>query len=174
MAIDAQQAALLVRATARVSAVIVAANLLAAARRAEPARSSALRTMDVSTFLAFLVSHTLHFACVWLLAVATGGDNIRRAGGWVLVVMAALVFYAGAGAVLRVKLRPRGWRSARERRIELGLLVIVWLVFFQAYALRLLQSWLFAALAVLLAYSVAGFLRAALKSEPADVLLRNP
>jgi hypothetical protein len=80
--------------------------------------------------------------------------------------MAALVFYAGAGIVLRIKLRPRGWRSTGERRLELGLLVIVWLVFFQAYALRLFQSWLFAALAVLLAYSVAGFLRAALRSEP--------
>jgi hypothetical protein len=166
MTVDAQQAAMLVRATARLSAVIVAANLLAATRRAEALGLSALRTMDVATFVAFLASHTVHFACVWLLAVATGGDNIRRAGGWILVVMAALVFYAGAGIVLRVKLRPRGWRSARERRFELGLLVMVWLVFFQAYALRLLQSWLFAALAVLLAYSVAGFLRAALRSEP--------
>ena len=166
MTVDAQQAALLVRATARLSAVIVAGNLLAAARRAEAVRAPALRTMDVATFLAFLASHTVHFVCVWLLAAATGGENIRRAGGWVLVVITALVFYAGASAVLRVKLRPRGWRSARERSLELGLLVIVWLVFFQAYALRLLQSWLFAALAVLLAYSVAAFLRAALRSEP--------
>ena len=157
---------MLVRATARLSAVVVAVNLLTAARRAVTVGSAALRTMDVATFLAFLASHTVHFACVWLLAVATGGDNIRRAGGWILVVMAALVFYAGAGVVLVVKRRPGGWRSARERRLEVGLLVIVWLVFFQAYALRLLQSWLFAALAVLLAYSVAAFLRAALRSEP--------
>ena len=169
MAMDAQQAALLVRITARVSAVIVAGNLLAATRRAEASGAPVLRTLDVSTFLAFLASHTVHFVCVWLLAVATGGDNIRRAGGWTLVGLTALVFYAGAGVVLRVKWRPRGWRNARERRIELGLLVIVWLVFFQAYALRLLQSWLFAALAVLLAYSVAGFLRAALRSEPATL-----
>ena len=166
MTVDAQQAAMLVRATARLSAVIVAGNLLAARRRAEAVDSSALRTMDVATFVAFLTSHTVHFACVWLLAVASGGDNIRRAGGWTLVFVAALLFYAGAGIVLRVKLRPRGWRSAGERRLELGLLVIVWLVFFQAYALRLFQSWLFAALAVLLAYSVAGFVRAALRSEP--------
>ena len=166
MTVDAQQAAMLVRITARVSAVIVAGNLLAAARRAESVGSSALRTMDVATFVAFLASHTVHFACVWLLAVATAGDNIRRAGGWMLVDMAALAFYAGAGIVLRVKLRPRGWRSVPERRLELGLLVIVSLVFFQAYALRLLQSWFFAALAALLAYSVAGFVRAALRSEP--------
>jgi len=73
---------------------------------------------------------------------------------------------SGGGIVLRVKLRPRGWRSVPERRLELGLLVIVSLVFFQAYALRLLQSWFFAALAALLAYSVAGFVRAALRSEP--------
>ena len=96
MTVDAQQAAMLVRATARLSAVIVAGNLLAATRRAEAVGSSTLRTMDVATFVAFLV----------------------------------------------------------------------WLVFFQAYALRLFQSWLFAALAMLLAYSVAGFLRAALRSEP--------
>jgi hypothetical protein len=169
MAMDAQQAALLVRITARVSAVIVAGNLLAATRRAEAVGSPVLRTLDVATFVAFLASHTVHFVCVWLLAAATGDDNIRRAGGWALVGMTALVFYAGAGVVLRVKWRPRGWRNARERRIELGLLVIVWLVFFQAYAFRLLQSWLFAALAVLLAYSVAGFLRAALRSEPATL-----
>ena len=166
MTVDAQQAAMLVRATARLSAAIVAGNLLVAMRRAEAVGSSSFRTMDVATFVAFLVSHTVHFACVWLLAVATGGDNIRSAGGWILVVMAALAFYAGAAIVLSVKLRPRGWRSVSERRLELGLLVIVWLVFFQAYALRLLQSWLFAALAVLLAYSVAGFLRAALRSDP--------
>jgi hypothetical protein len=168
LTVDAQQAAMLVRATARLSAAIVAGNLLAATRRAEAVGSSAARTMDVATFVAFLASHTVHFACVWLLAFATGGDNIRRAGGWILVVMAALVFYAGAGVVLRVKLRPSGWRSAGERRLELGLLAIVWLVFFQAYALRLVQSWLFAVLAALLAYSVAGFLRAALRSEPSS------
>jgi hypothetical protein len=112
MTVDAQQAAMLVRVTARVSAVIVAGNLLAATRRAESVGSSALRAMDVATFVAFLASHTVHFACVWLLAVATAGDNIRRAGGWMLVDIAALAFYAGAGIVLRVKLRPRGWRSA--------------------------------------------------------------
>src|SRR5262245_57931849 len=117
MTVDGQQAAMLVRATARLSAVIVAGNLLVAMRRAEAVGSSPLRTMDVTTFVAFLASHTVHFACVWLLAVATGGDNIRNAGGWILVVMAALVFYAGAAIVLRVKLRPRGWRSAGERQI---------------------------------------------------------
>ena len=166
MAVDAQQAALAVRVTARLSAVIVAINLLSATRRAEAVESRGLRTMYVATFLAFLASHTVHFVCVWLLALATGGDNIRKAGGWVVVILAALVFYAGVAVVLRLKMRPDGWRNARERRVELALLVIVWLVFFQAYALRLLQSWLFAALAVLLAYSVAAFLRAALRSEP--------
>jgi len=169
LALDAQHAALLVRVTARVSAAIVAGHLLVAAHRAEAVGSPALRTADVATFCAFLASHTVHFACVWLLAVATAGDNIRRAGGWALVVIVALVFYAGAGVVLRVKQRPLGWRSARERRTEVGLLIIVWLVFFQAYALRLLQSWLFATLAALLAYSVAGFLRAALRSGPATL-----
>ena len=58
MTVDAQQAAMLVRATARLSAAIVAGNLLAATRRAEAVGSSALRAMDVATFVAFLASHT--------------------------------------------------------------------------------------------------------------------
>ncbi len=164
MTVDAQQAALLVRVTARVSAVIVAANLITATRRAK-AEGSGLRRVDLATFSAFLASHTTHFACVLLLAFATGGENIRNAGGWILVLIAALAFYVGAGAVLRVKMRPGAWRSARERGVEIVLLVIVWLVFFQAYALRFFDSGLFAALAVLLAYSVAGLLRAALRFQ---------
>src|SRR5437867_5080974 len=118
MAIDAQQAALLVRVTARVSAAIVAADLVTAARRAARPGSAALRTADMATFVAFLASHTVHFVCVLLLAAAPGGENIRNSGGWVLVVMAALMFYGGAGMVVRVKLRRLA--QPRERRVELA------------------------------------------------------
>ena len=169
MALDAQQAALLVRVTARVSAVVVAANIIIATRRAVKPGSPALRRMDVGTFLAFLTTHTIHFICVLLLAAATEGDNIRNAGGWLLVAGSAVAFYVGAAVVLRLKLRPAFWRSPAERRVETVLLVVVWLVFFQAYALRFLQSWLFAALALLLVYSVAGLLRVALRSEATSI-----
>ena len=177
MALDAEQAATLVRVTARVSAVIVATNLLVAARRIGGGGSAtALRTADVATFAAFLVSHTIHFICVTLLGAATGGENIRNAGGWPLVVAAAAVFYAGAAVLLRIKARPTaGWTTALRRRLETGLLVVVWLVFFQAYALRFLQSWLFAVLAVLLLYSVARLVREALRSAGHTASpLRNP
>ena len=177
MALDAEQAATLVRVTARVSAVIVATNLLVAARRIGGGGSpAALRTADIATFAAFLVSHTIHFICVALLSAATGGENIRNAGGWPLVVAAAAVFYAGAAVVLRIKARPvAGWTSAVQKRLETALLVVVWLVFFQAYALRFTQSWLFAVLAVLLLYSVARLVREALRSAGyAAFPLRNP
>jgi hypothetical protein len=177
MALDAEQAAALVRVTARVSAVIVATNLLVAARRIGGGGSAtALRTADLATFAAFLVSHTIHFICVALLGAATGDENIRNAGGWPLVVAAAALFYAGAAVVLRLKARPVAeWPSAGQKRLETGLLVVVWLVFFQAYALRFTQSWLFAVLAVLLLYSVARLVREALRSAGyAASPLRNP
>lgn len=177
MALDAEQAAALVRATARVSAVIIATNLLVVARRIGGGGSATtLRTADVATFAAFLVSHTIHFICVALLGIATGGENIRNAGGWPIAVAAAAVFYAGAVVLLRIKARPvAGWTSAAQRRVETGLLVVVWLVFFQAYALRFTQSWLFAVLAVLLLYSVARLVREALRSAGyAASPLRNP
>ncbi len=86
------------------------------------------------------------------------------------------MFYAGAAVVLRIKARPMaGWTSAGQKRLETGLLVVVWLVFFQAYALRLTQSWLFAVLAVLLLYSVARLIREALRfAGDAASPLRNP
>jgi hypothetical protein len=166
MALDAQQAVLLVRVTARVSAAIFAVGLIAAARRAAMPDVPALRRTDIVLFAAFLASQTIHFGCVALLSVATGGENIRRAGGWPLVAASAVAFYAGAATVLRLKQRPGGWRRAVERRTETALLVVVWFVFFQAYALRFTASSLFATLAVLLAYSVAALLRAALRSQP--------
>jgi hypothetical protein len=78
--------------------------------------------------------------------------------------------------VLRLKARPVAeWPSAGQKRLETGLLVVVWLVFFQAYALRFTQSWLFAVLAVLLLYSVARLVREALRSAGyAASPLRNP
>jgi hypothetical protein len=163
--LEPERAAWLVRVTARASAVIVAANLIATTHRARAVATPGLRTADLATFAAFLASHTVHFVCVVLLARATAGENIRNAGGWLSVVVTAIVFYIGAAVVLRAKQRPAGWRTKKELFAESSLLLVVWIVFFQAYALRSLKSPLFAALAVLLAYSVAGLVRAALRSR---------
>jgi len=162
MALDAGLAALLVRATARVSAVILAGNLLVAARRVGrvggPERA-ALRTLDIRLFVAFIVSHTIHFVCVGLLTIATAGANIDARTGYAPVIAVGVLFYLACGAALRVKLRcSRVWAQPRNRRIEVWSLVAIWLAFFQAYITRPLQSWLFAALAIGLLYSMLVFL----------------
>ena len=164
MAMDANQAALLVRATARISAVILAANLIVAARRVGAPKQGALhmneaRILDIRLFVAFIVSHTIHFICVGLLTVVTTGANIDARTGYAPVVTVGVLFYLACFAVLRVKRRPSSaWSNARQRRTELWLLVPIWLAFFQAYITRPLQSWLFAALAAGLLYAVGRFL----------------
>jgi len=165
--IDAEQAALLVRVTARISAAILAADLLVAARRIADAasRGPRLRTIDVATFVTFLVSHTIHFLCVGLLTIATAGGNIRVRFGPIAVIASGLLFYLVCFAVLRVKRRPTAeWTSAGERRVEAFSMMALWIAFFQAYASRLLQSWFFVALAAVLLYSVARFVGVALRS----------
>ena len=159
---DAGQAAVLVRATARVSAVILAGNLLVAARRVGgvvgPERA-ALRTFDIRLFVAFIVSHTIHFVCVGLLTLATAGANIDARTGYAPVIAVGVLFYLGCVAVLRVKLRGSfDWARPKDRRIEVWSLVAIWLAFFQAYATRPLESWLFGALAIGLLYSMVVFL----------------
>jgi hypothetical protein len=170
---DAEQAALLVRVTARVSAVILAANLLVAAQRmGEPERPT-LRLRDVGLFVAFIVSHTIHFLCVGLLTIAAAGANIDVRGGYTGVIMLGIIFYVACAAVLRVKMRcGSAWTQPRSRRIEVWSLVGIWLAFFQAYITRPLQSWLFAALAIVLLYSVARFSSAALRFKDSATPVR--
>jgi len=178
MALGAEEAALLVRATARVSAAVFAASLVAAARRlaADDAMDiGAARRADVAAFAAFLAAHTIHFGSVLMLAVATSGQNIRDAGGYSATFVVGAAFYAACAAVLRAKLRtaPR-WTTVAQRRTEIGTIAVVWVVFFQAYALRLLQSVWFTALAVALAAALAMFAAAAArrrKPQAARVLL---
>lgn len=159
MTLTADQAALLVRATARVSAVILAANLLAAAKRVstgDPAGHG--RHLDVRLFAAFIASHTIHFICVGLLTIATSGANIDARTGYTPVIAVGVLFYVGCFVVMRAKQRPMaGWLSARQRRAEVWPLVAIWLAFVQAYISRPLQSWLFAALAGGLLYALGRF-----------------
>jgi hypothetical protein len=183
ISLDADQAALLVRATARVSAVILAADLLVAARRirfsgggpaeAGPHRKLDYRSLDVWLFGAFIVSHTIHFICVGLLTIATAGANIDVRSGYTGVVVVGILFYVACAAVMRVKLRPSlEWTAPRQRRTEIWFLMPIWIAFFQAYISRPLQSWLFAALAAGLLYSVARFVIAALRSKVSPTPVR--
>jgi len=164
MPLGAEETAVVVRLTARVSAAVFAAGLVAAARRLASGESAAgaARRADIAAFGAFLGAHTIHFAAVLMLAAATSGANIRSAGGWLPTLAVAAAFYAACGAVLRGKLRaaPR-WTTAAARRLDVATMAIVWIVFFQAYALRLLQSAWFTALAVALAASLGLYAAAA-------------
>jgi hypothetical protein len=188
MAVDAGQALLLVRATARVSAVILAGNLLVAARRVRgeegPAQAGHylrrgdggdVRRADVVTFAAFIVSHTIHFICVTLLIVATRGGHIDARAADALLVAVGLLFYLACAAVLRVKLRgASGWPRPKDRLIEVWMLAAIWLAFFQAYVTRPLQWWLFPALAIVLLYALARFVSASLRSRDLPIPMRTP
>jgi predicted small integral membrane protein len=166
MPLDAEQAALLVRVTARISAGLLAANLLVSARRITDGRG-AYRTADARLFVALIISHTIHFVCVGLLALATNGANLESRLGYTAVFAVGILFYIGCAAILRVKVRDGDrWTTRRQRNTEVWLLVALWGGFAQAYVGRIRQSPLFAALAIALVYSIAVFLSRALRSEP--------
>jgi len=172
MAVDSDQAALIVRVTARVSAAVFAVSLVAAARRLRASDTALIRARrhDLAAFGTWVAVHTIHFAAVLLLAVASGGRNIRDAGGWTGTIVVALAFYVACAAVVRAKARRGiGWTSVAGRRIELWTSVAVWLIFFQAYALRLGESLLFAAMAIGLAAALGRFLARARTSRSSNM-----
>jgi hypothetical protein len=157
--VDPAQAAWLVRVTARISATLFAASLVVACARI---RDNRFRSADLGVFGALVVSHTIHFFCVGLLAIATSGGNIRTRGGWMANVVIAALFYTGCIVILRAKRRPTpAWPTVRARRTEVWVLAAIGLAFAQAYIIRLTESWLFAALAVWLLGSLIWFLRRA-------------
>ena len=186
MFLDAGVAAIAVRTTARISAVLLAATLVAAARRLARVRRADLhseaqdsssarrarardvataRTLDLATFAAFLVSHTVHFASVALLALATDGANIRNNGGWTAALVVATLFYLGGWGVWRAKQRPtNGWVGTQQRLREMSVLAIVWTVFFLGFLGRSTRSLLFASLTIALLFSLALFTLAGVRS----------
>jgi hypothetical protein len=165
MALDAEQAALLVRVTARISTGLLAANLLVSARRITDGRG-AYRTADVRLFVAFVISHTIHFACVGLLALATNGANLDSRLGYTAVSAVGILFYIGCAMTLRVKVREGNrWATRSQRNTEVWLLLAIWGGFAQAYVGRLRQSPLFAALSLVLVFSLVLFLRRALSAQ---------
>lgn len=165
MTLDAEQAALVVRVTARISAALLAANLLVSARRITDGRG-VYRSADVRLFAAFIISHTIHFICVGVLALATNGANLESPLGYTPVILVGLLFYVGCAGILRVKMRDGDrWSTRSQRNTELWLLVAVWLGFAQAYVPRLFQSPLFTALGVVLLASNVWFVSRALREE---------
>jgi hypothetical protein len=181
MFLDAAVAIIAVRTTARISAVLLAANLVATARRlwattpAEPDTNrtptllsglvSRVRTIDVATFAAFLVSHTIHFASVALLALATDGSSIRNTGGWTPAMVVATLFYVGCWGVLRAKQRPtNGWVGTHQRILEMSVLAIVWTVFFLGFLGRSTGSPLFLSLTIALVFALVLFTVAGVRS----------
>jgi hypothetical protein len=163
--IGAEQAALLVRVTARISAGLLALNLLMSARRIADGLGT-YRTADVRLFVAFIISHTVHFICVGLLAIATNGANLDSPLGYSPVAAVGVLFYIGCAMVLRVKVREGDlWSTRTQRKTEVWPLVALWVAFAQAYVSRLLQSPLFAAIAIMLIYSLVRFLSHALRSR---------
>ena len=192
MPIDPELAAAAVRTTARISAVLLAVNLIVTARRLAaitpvepdtqtarrgietqaslgPAMPGALRfldwpdarTLDLATFAAFLVSHTVHFTSVALLAFATDGASIRDSGGWTAAMVVGSLFFLSTWGVFRGKRRAgASWTSTWSRRREIVVLTVIWLIFFQAFALRFGRP-LFAGFAAGLLYALVRFLVAA-------------
>lgn len=171
MSLDAVLTRYAVQLTARLSAVVLAAGLIVAARRLRGGHRGLWRTLDISAFGAFVAAHTVHFACLVLLARSTNGASIRGTGGWVPAMLVAALFYLGCGGAMRLKARQTAvWNTPGERRAEMLTLGALWLVFFQAYAGRLLDTPPFAFLALCLFYALVTFLLAAAKSplERAD------
>jgi hypothetical protein len=143
--VDQATVEMIVRLTARVSAVIFAAALILFAAGYPHDR----RRLYVGTrlFAGFIVAHTIHFATVAWLAVVTSGENIEERDGWPVVVTVALLFYMAVFAVLRAwGDAAMGRSSSRSLRVTANVAVVaVAAVFFNSYlarAVRMPVYWL--------------------------------
>jgi hypothetical protein len=175
--LDLEHAALFAGIMARLSAALLASSLLVAARRvslssgldssgSQRVAPAAWRTADVNLFVAFIVSHTIHFAGVVLMALASSGENIRARGGWLVNVAVAVLFYAACFGILSAKRRPTArWSTVGSKRLEMIPLVVLWADFAQSYLIRFVEMWLFAVLALVLVYSMVRFLTESLRSS---------
>ena len=133
---DEHQVGLIVRVTARLSAIafLAALGLFAARFPSRPRNvAGAIRLLT-----SFLVLHTIHFAAVAWLAVLTGGENIRQRSGWPVVMMVAAAFYLSAFGTLRMWQRVGSARPvSRPERLgaHLGVLFIA-AIFLNSYVSR--------------------------------------
>jgi hypothetical protein len=88
-----------------------------------------------SAFLGFLGAHTIHFLTVLWLARATGGQNVRDAGGWVVSAVVAILFYVGSFTVLALwRRRAAGQAAGRRLRVMSHAAVLfIWAIFMGSY-----------------------------------------
>ncbi len=147
----------LARITARLSATLFVAALLAFATRQRLSTRVAVRV-----FAAFVAAHAIHFSIVFLLAYATGGANLRARGGYFLTVAVGLLFAVAAVAAI---LRLRASDPTRSLRLAGGLGIgFIWFAFTQAYASRTLVSPIFAIPTLLLTAAFLAFLNTSRRS----------
>ncbi len=130
---------------------------MAALWPASPLRFAVWRRRLLAGFIAV---HSIHFATVLTLAAVTAGANVMERGGWVFHIGVGLLFY---GAVIKLwqqeKRRLAGQVSSPgTRRFLVLVIIIIWLVFVQAYALRLALSGLFVVMSLLLIAGLAVYL----------------
>ncbi len=93
---------------------------------------------------------------------------MRNSGGWIAAMVVATLFFLSTWGVFRGKRRAGdSWTSTWSRRREIIVLTVIWLIFFQAFALRFGRP-LFAVLAAGLLYSLVRFLVAA--RQPSSVV----
>lgn len=157
-----ETAALLTRVTARLSAASFAIYLAAHAM----SRLARWRGPHYSRFFGvFVIAHTVHFGAVLSLAAASGGQNIADRGGWAVNLGVLGTFYAAALLVVRRQGRRRGGARERVRATEIAVVSVIWVVFSQAYLLRLTDSLLFVVLGALLSLSFAAWVVALVRTR---------
>ena len=130
---DEEQVGLIVRVTARLSAIGFLAAIGLFAARFPGKVGGAIRLLT-----SFLVAHTIHFGAVTWLAMLTAGENIGERGGWPVAMTVAAAFYLSAFAVLRMWRRVASARPvSRLERLaaHLGVLFIA-AIFLNSYAAR--------------------------------------
>jgi hypothetical protein len=162
---DASLALLLafVRLTARASALIFAASLVAGAvELVAPHSEFARRGAGWKLLAALLVSHTIHFSLVLALAVATDGENVAGRGGWVLATSVGFAFYAAAGGALLLRRTAASARGVPQIAGETALCLVVGLAFLMTYLGGVARTPLYALMAALLAGAMLALVSAAL------------
>jgi hypothetical protein len=134
--VDEEQVRLIVRVTARLSAIafVAALGLFAVRYRAASRQAGG----PISLFVSFIVMHTIHFSAVAWLAMLTAGENIRERDGWSVVMVVAAAFYLAAFGILRVWRGIGLARAVSHRELlaaQVGVLFIA-AIFVNSYVAR--------------------------------------
>lgn len=122
-----------VRLTARLSVTLYSLALAGFAWSAYRGRET---RAPVRILQSFILSHTIHFAFVAWLTVATAGQNIAQRGGPLLTTLVGIVFYVASFALL--------FGAAQRRRSALAGATVLWLMFVATYAGRIPRNGVYA------------------------------